>query len=117
METTIYHENIQDDLWDYIENGLDPARYERTAEAFKAIGFPDDAADFLGEWYPETCVYAYHRMVYGTYDWATVGVFDVEDVQEMVNDVYGPGTDIWSVDAGFIIQDAAFDGVIVLSEF
>lgn len=106
-------EDVREDLRAYVSEGLDPACYDRTAEAFREIGFPDDAAEFLEEWYPEACLYAHDRMVYGTYDWATVGVFDRDEALSIVRDIYGEGATLESDVNGWIIEDASFNGVIL----
>lgn len=107
-------EDVREDLRAYVSARLDPASYDRTSEAFRAIGFPDDAADFLGEWYPEACLYAHDRMVYGAYDWATVGVFDHDEALSIVRDIYGEDATLESIDDGWVLEDASFDGVILL---
>lgn len=105
--------DVTNDLRAYIEAGRDPYNYPYTCHAFEAIGFPHDAAAFLGSWYPETCVYAYNRMRYGIYDWACVGVFDsVADIEELYDE---PRETL--EEHGWIIEDAAFKGVIALIEY
>lgn len=107
-------EDVREDLRAYVLEGLDPASYDRTGEAFRAIGFPDDAAAFLGEWCPEACLYAHDRMVYGAYDWATVGVFDYDEALDIVRDIYGAESTLESDVDGCVFEDASFEGVILL---
>lgn len=88
--------------------------FAKTREAFMAIGFPEDAAAFLGEWYPETWMWAVNRWRYGVYDWCTVGVFDsVDEVLALYDGV----TLDELTDYGFIVEDASFEGVIALIEY
>lgn len=80
---------------------------------FDEIGFPEDACDFLAEYCPETWVYAYERIRYGTYDWATVGVLsDYSELKDIADDYSCTVDELY--ERGLIIEDASFDGIIVL---
>lgn len=80
---------------------------------FDNIGFPEDACDFLAEYYPETWVYAYDRNRFGTYDWATVCVLAYPSELKDIADDYSCTVDEL-YERGYIIEDGAFDGIIVL---
>lgn len=98
-----------------IEDGDESKLYNSklVSMSFEIIGFPEDAAKFLGEWYPEYIYYAYDRWECGTYDLATVGVFGT--VEEAIEGYDQPREVLDNY--GLIIEDASFNGVIALISY
>lgn len=88
---------------------------EMVFDACVLCGIPADAAEFISEWYPELSSYAYNRLRYGHYDWATFGVLTEKELAEMLewNDCT---EEEYEEKYGIIIRDAAFDGVLVCGE-
>lgn len=78
-------------------------------------GIPEDAASFIAEWYPELGSYAYNRLKFGYYDWATFGVMTEKELADMLswNDYT---EEYYGENYGIIIRDAAFEGVLVCGE-
>lgn len=89
--------------------------HDMAMDALALCNIPTDAAEFICEWYPEMLVYAYNRLKFGYYDWATFGVMTEDELAEML--AYNDCSEEEYVDKyGTIIRDAAFDGVLVAGE-
>lgn len=89
--------------------------YDEYTELFKLAGMPDDAAEFLAEWYPELAHGAVDNVWY-TYgfdhslQWMNEqGLVEYMQFLEVSEDEYQDNY-------GIVIRDAAFDGVIVCGE-
>lgn len=103
--------------WVEADDAMDASQmpYDMGKDALKLCGIPDDAAVFILEWYPELLVYAYNRLKFGYYDWATFGVLTEDELSDMLswNDCT---EDEYEEKYGTIIRDAAFEGVLVCGE-
>ena len=96
------------------ENIADGALSEdENAQLFKLAGLSDDAAEFMAEWYPEYVCCALDNLRY-TYGFDhSIRQFDTEkELAEYLSDMEYSREE-WEENYGSIIEDAAFDGIIV----
>lgn len=88
---------------------------DENVELFKLAGMPCDVAEFLTEWYPETAMCAVDNIRY-TYGFDhTLMHMSEEELQEHLC-FLGVSRDEYENSYGTIIQDVAFDGVVVCGE-
>lgn len=73
---------------------------------------PDDAAEFLSEWYPELAMSAVDNVRYTYWFDHSLQHMSEEDFEYHLNEFLKVSEEEYENSYGIIVRDAAFDGVV-----
>lgn len=101
--------------WHMLQDAIDEDKlsYDEHIELFKLAGMPDDAAEFLTEWYPELAMSAVDNVRY-TYGFdRSLQHYTTEEELAYYLEFLKVSEEEYEEKYGFVIRDAAFDGIVV----